>query len=111
MARILVLFGSKNRGYTVKIAKFFAEGAVRLEGIEIRLPVVGEAPTDDLRWRDGLALGSPTNFGGILWRMKKWWDDLGFDIWQEIDGKIGCAFSSSGSRGGAMNMSARRSAP
>ena len=53
-----------------KIAEFVAEGAVRLEDIEIRLLAVGEAPTDDLRWRDGLALGSATDFGGILWRMK-----------------------------------------
>jgi NAD(P)H dehydrogenase (quinone) len=102
---------SKNRGYAAKIAEFVAEGAVRLDGIEIRLLAVGEAPNDDLRWMDGLELGSPTKLRGISWRMKKWWDDLGFDIWQEIDLKIGCAFSSSGSWGGAMNMSARRSAP
>ena len=34
------------------------------------------ATFDDLYWADGIACGTPTNLGGISWRMKKFWDDF-----------------------------------
>ena len=100
MANVMVLYESNNRGYTAAMASLIAEGASSVPGIEVRLLSVEEASTEDIRWADGLALGSPTNLGGISWRMKKWWDERSFDMWGALDGKIGCAFSSSGSWGG-----------
>lgn len=100
MANILVLYESNNRGYTAKMATLVAEGAKSLSNIDVRLRSVETAQLEDLKWADGIALGSPTNLGGISWRMKKWWDELSFDVWGELDGKIGCTFSSSGAWGG-----------
>lgn len=100
MANILVLFESNNRGYTANMAELVAEGAASVPSAEIRLLNIEQAGNDDLYWADGIALGSPTNLGGISWRMKKWWDERSFEIWGEMDGKIGGTFSSSGSWGG-----------
>lgn len=100
MANILVLYESNNRGYTAKMAALVAEGATGLEGQNVRLRSVEDAETNDLRWADGIAVGSPTNLGSISWQMKKWWDERSFDIWGELDGKLGCSFSSSGAWGG-----------
>ncbi|MEM9732931.1 MAG: flavodoxin family protein [Pseudomonadota bacterium] len=100
MAQILVLYESNNRGYTKAMAELVAQGAASLEGTQVRLLSVEEADTDDLVWAHGIAVGSPTNLGGISWAMKKWWDERSFDVWGKLDGKFGCAFSSSGAWGG-----------
>lgn len=104
MAKILVLYESNNRGYTKRMAELVADGAASVEGAEVQLKAVEDAEIDDLRWMEGIALGSPTNLGGISWRMKKWWDEISFDIWEELDGKFGCAFSSSGASGGGSEL-------
>lgn len=104
MGRVLVLYESNNRGYTAKMAAYVAKGAESLNGIAVRLKSVQDADIQDLRWMQGIALGSPTNLGGISWRMKQWWDDLSFDIWEELDGQFGCAFSSSGAQGGGSEL-------
>lgn len=100
MANILVLFESNNRGYTQAMANLVGEGAQTLPSINLKIISVETATIEDLYWADGIALGSPTNLGGISWRMKKWWDELSFEVWGKLDGKIGCAFSSSGAWGG-----------
>jgi len=43
-----------------------------------------------------VAVGSPTCLGTVSWQMKRFWDELVDPLWPEIEGKIGCAFSSSG---------------
>jgi NAD(P)H dehydrogenase (quinone) len=100
LANILVLYESNSRGYTKKMAALVGEGARSVETSNVRVLSVDVATIADLRWADGMALGSPANLGGISWRMKKWWDELSFEVWGELDGKLGCAFSSSGSWGG-----------
>lgn len=100
MANILILYETNNRGYTETMARLVAEGAGTVDGADVRTRSIDEAESDDVLWADGIALGSPTNLGGISWRMKRWWDERSFDIWGEMDGKFGCAFSSSGSWGG-----------
>ena len=103
MGKVLVLYHSES-GNTAKIAQFVAEGVRSVENIELRFKTIDEADADDLRWCDGLALGSPTNLGTVSWRMKQWWDELPPDLWSTIDGKIGCAFSSSGGWGGGAEL-------
>ncbi|MEM8978438.1 MAG: flavodoxin family protein [Pseudomonadota bacterium] len=100
MSNVLVLYESNNRGYTQKMAELVAEGVSGVPGVCVRLLSIDQAQTEDLHWADGLALGSPTNLGGISWRMKKWWDERSFDVWGELDGKLACTFSSSGAWGG-----------
>ncbi len=65
---------------------------------------IDEATADDVVWCDGIAVGSPTNMGLLSWRMKKFWDETMLDQWMKIDGKIGCAFSSSGGFGGGSEL-------
>ncbi len=99
MGKILVLYDSQS-GNTRKMAELVAEGAATDSNMEVRVRNVDEASADDVRWCDGLALGSPTHLGIMSWKMKRFWDELVDPLWGTIDGKIGCAFSSSGGWGG-----------
>ena len=99
MGRVLVLYDTRT-GNTKKMAELVAEGARSVEGIEVRLKFVEEATKEDVLWADGLAVGSPTNMGLVSWRLKRFFDDVLGELWGQIDGKIACAFSSSGGWGG-----------
>ena len=103
MGKILVLYHSTT-GNTAKMAELVAEGARNIPGSEIRLRDVDSATADDVLWCDGLAVGSPTNMGIISWKLKRFWDEVMAEHWMKIDGKIGCAFSSSGGWGGGSEL-------
>jgi NAD(P)H dehydrogenase (quinone) len=98
-AKILVLYHSEH-GHTKAMAELVAAGAKSVPDTEVRLKTVAEAVAGDLRWCDGIAVGSPTHMGTIAWEMKRWWDIVAQPLWYEIEGKIGCAFSSTGGAGG-----------
>lgn len=99
MPRILVLYHS-NSGNTQRMAELVAEGAQQLVTAEVRLKDIAHANHTDLDWCDGIALGSPTNYGSVSWQMKQWWDQQPIENWGRRDGKIGCVFSSAGAWGG-----------
>jgi NAD(P)H dehydrogenase (quinone) len=98
-ARILVLYFSKD-GHTKMMAELVAEGAGSVPLTDVRCKSVAEAAADDLEWCDGVAAGSPTHMGTIAWEMKRWWDVVAQPLWPKIEGKLGCAFSSSGGLAG-----------
>ena len=59
------------------------------------------ATYSDIYWADAVASGTPTNLGGISYRMKQFWDDFSqAGGWGSTDGKIGSAFTSQGGHGG-----------
>lgn len=103
MNKILVLFDSAS-GNTAKMATFVAAGAQEVPDVEVRLRSLEEASGDDVLWCDGLAVGSPTNMGLLSWKMKRFWDETLASHWMKIDGKLGCAFSSSGGWGGGNEL-------
>lgn len=103
MGKVLVLYDTAS-GNTRKMADHVAAGAAGVPGTEVRVKSVEEATADDLLWCDGIAVGTPTNMGTISWRMKRWWDEVGGTIWGKVDGKIGCAFSTSGGWGGGAEL-------
>lgn len=103
MNKILVLFDSRS-GHTSRMATLVAEGASSISATEVRLRTVDEANADDIIWCDGLAVGSPTNMGLLSWKMKRFWDEVMIHQWAKVDGKIACAFSSSGGWGGGSEM-------
>jgi len=103
MGKVLVLYDTKT-GHTAKMAQLVAEGASSVEGTEVRLKFVGEAGKEDVLWADGLAVGTPTYMGSVSWRLKRFFDEELIDLWGQIDGKIACAFSSSGGWGGGNEM-------
>ena len=99
MGKVLIIYDTRT-GNTKKMAELVAEGAKSVEGTEVRLKYVDEATKEDILWADGIAVGSPTNMGLVSWKMKRFFDDVLGDLWGQIDGKIACAFSSSGGWGG-----------
>lgn len=103
MGKVLVLYDSAS-GNTKKMAALVAEGAGKIPAVEVRLRKIDEATADDVLWCDGLALGSPTNMGLLSWKMKRFWDETMAPHWMKVDGKIGCAFSSSGGWGGGAEL-------
>lgn len=103
MNNVLVLYDSAS-GHTAKMAALVAEGAREVAEMEVRLRHLDEAEAEDVLWCDGLALGSPTNMGILSWKMKRFWDETMEPHWMKVDGKIGCAFSSSGGWGGGQEL-------
>ncbi|MBC8401138.1 MAG: flavodoxin domain-containing protein [Candidatus Marinimicrobia bacterium] len=103
MGKILILYDS-NSGNTEKMARLVAEGATSVPGMKVKLKTVKNVLASDVTWCDGIAVGSPTHMGVLSWSMKKFWDEIGDELWGKIDGKIGCAFSSSGGWGGGNEL-------
>ena len=83
-AHICVVYHSR-RGTMYRLARQFAATA-RAEGMSVRLRRVPDQPAtgpdaeqsavplvsqDDLRWADGLALGTPTFYGNMSWEFKR----------------------------------------
>jgi NAD(P)H dehydrogenase (quinone) len=116
--RILVLYDTSS-GSTACIADLIAEGAQLLDKIDVRVRVVPGPPAtwedpkikrdalhsfatyNDVYWADGIACGTPTNLGGISYRMKQFWDEFSqAGGWGSTDGKIATAFTSQGGHGG-----------
>jgi NAD(P)H dehydrogenase (quinone) len=85
------------------MAEYVAEGVQQVSDIDIRLRSTQEATREDVLWCDGMAVGSPTYLGTVSAEMKRFWEDL-LPLWQKIDGKIGCAFSSQGGWGGGAEL-------
>jgi NAD(P)H dehydrogenase (quinone) len=81
-----------------------ARGCQQISGHVVRVKSVDEATAADVLWADGLAVGSPTNLGGMSWKMKKFWDDFSTDNWSKVDGKICCTFSSQGGHAGGAEL-------
>ena len=103
MGKALILLQS-DTGHTERMAAFVEEGVGSVEGIEIRILTVEKATAKDLKWCDGIAVGCPTHLGSVSARMKQWWDEEAAPVWMEVDGKIGCAFSSSGGWAGGAEL-------
>jgi NAD(P)H dehydrogenase (quinone) len=103
MGNVLIQYYSQT-DRTQQMAKLVAEGAARVDGIDVRLKTVGDSTFEDLFWMDGIALGAPTHLGSIPWELKKFWDEAVGFVWGKIDGKFGCAFSSAGGLGGGPEL-------
>ncbi|MBU2493490.1 MAG: flavodoxin domain-containing protein [Bacteroidetes bacterium] len=103
MRNILILYDS-NSGNTKKMAEYVKLGAEENENSTVKILHVDQASAEDINWCDGISVGTPTQMGIISWKMKKFWDEIGDECWGKIDGKIGCAFSSSGGWGGGAEI-------
>ncbi|MFC5065204.1 NAD(P)H:quinone oxidoreductase [Actinomycetospora atypica] len=124
--RIVVVFYSAT-GNVAALAEALGEGA-RGEGAEVRVrPVVERAPAeaiegnrrwkewvennpyettaslDDLEWADGIALGSPTRFGGAAEQLKAFLDTTG-GLWAQgkLASKVGTSFTSASTEHGGL---------
>ncbi len=62
MTRILVVYHSQT-GHTRQMAEAVYEGAKVIDGVEVNFKKAVDATIDDLLTCDGLAIGTPENFG------------------------------------------------
>lgn len=94
MPKILVIYDSET-GNTEKSAKLFAKGARKVKGLEVKVKKVDKVSLNDLKDADGIAIGSPTYYGEMSWRIKRL-IDKSVKIHGELEGKVGTAFTTSG---------------
>ena len=73
MARILIVYHSQT-GNTEKMAMAVAAGARGIEKAEVILKKAGDATLEDLLQADGLAIGTPENFGYMSGMIKDFFD-------------------------------------
>lgn len=92
MEKVLVIYYSRS-GNTKKMAEIFTEG-LKNEGVGFELKDVDSVKAADLLRYDGIAVGSPTYYGTMAYQIKKLLDES-VEFHGKLDGKAGCAFSSS----------------
>jgi len=124
MTRVAVIYYSAT-GNVHALAKAVAEGAAET-GAQVRVRRVAElappqaidsnpawrahvdatidipvATTEDLRWADGVAFGSPTRFGNVSSQLKQFLDITG-QLWLagELANKVATGFTSASNRHG-----------
>ena len=73
MPNILVIYHSQT-GHTEQMAQAVAEGARAIEETTVVLKKAGEATLEDLLAADGLAVGTPENFGYMSGMVKDFFD-------------------------------------
>ena len=97
MAKVLILYYSRT-GNTKKMAEYVADG-VASEDVEAVLKRVQDASPREMLDHGGVIIGSPTYYGTMAWEVKKFFDDS-VELHEQLDGKVGGAFSSSANIGG-----------
>ncbi len=73
VAKILIVYHSQT-GNTKKMADAVAQGARGIEGVEVVLKKAADATLEDLLTADGLAMGTPENFGYMSGMVKDFFD-------------------------------------
>jgi multimeric flavodoxin WrbA len=103
MARILILYHSQT-GNTQRMALAVAEGARSIEKAEVLLKRAADATTEDLLAADGLAVGTPENFGYMSGMIKDFFDRTYAAAQDKVFRKPYVVFISAGNDGtGALN--------
>ena len=95
MSTILIVYDSAS-GNTEKMAHAVAQGVKKVKGAKAVVKKVDKASADDLLNVDGIILGSPCYFGQMSAKMKSF-IDKSLKVYRKLDGKVGAAFTSSGS--------------
>lgn len=98
MAKILIVYHSQT-GNTKKMAQAVAEGARAVEGVEVILKKAADATLEDLLTADGLAAGTPENFGYMSGMLKDFFDRTYLDAQEKVFRKPFVVFISSGNDG------------
>ncbi|MGB1580409.1 MAG: flavodoxin family protein [Nevskiales bacterium] len=85
MKHLLIVYHSKT-GNTAQLAEAVRAGASHadIEDVEVRFKQAPEADADDLRWADGLLLGTPENFGYMSGMMKDFLDRTYYEVEGEL---------------------------
>jgi multimeric flavodoxin WrbA len=103
MPVILVVYHSQT-GNTEKMARAVAQGAERIKVTEVILKKAADASLDDLLSCDGLAVGTPENFGYMSGAVKDFFDRTFYPAEGKVFRKPYVVFVSAGNDGtGAVN--------
>jgi multimeric flavodoxin WrbA len=98
MIKILIIYHSQT-GHTEQLAQAVAAGAKTIEHTEIVLKKAGEATLDDLLTCNGLAIGTPENFGYMSGMIKDFFDRTYNDAQDKVFRKPYVVFISAGNDG------------
>lgn len=98
MAKILIVYHSQT-GNTEKMAQAVAEGAAAIEGVNVAIKRAADATAEDLLWADGIAVGSPENFGYISGMIKDFFDRTFYAVEGRVFRKPYVVFISAGNDG------------
>ena len=98
MIKILIVYHSQT-GHTQQMAEAVAEGAKAIEHTEVILKKANEATLDDLLSCNGLAIGTPENFGYMSGMIKDFFDRTYNDAQDKVFRKPYVVFISAGNDG------------
>ena len=103
MAKILIVYHSRT-GNTEKMAKAVTEGAAGIENTELIVRRAFDATLEDLLYCDGIAIGTPENFGYMSGAIKEFFDRTFYAAQGRVFKKPYVVFISAGNDGrGAQN--------
>ena len=97
MASILIVYDSGS-GNTEKMAHAVADGVREVEGVTVSVQNADMTTNDDLLAADGIIAGSPVYYGVMSAKLKDLFDKS-VEIHEQLEGKVGAAFTSSGGYG------------
>ena len=97
MVRILVTYYSIT-GNTKALAEAVVEGVSSVDGVGCVFKPVAETTNEDWVDADGIIVGSPTYFGQMAADVKQMFD-ITEQVYGELEGKVGAAFTTSGGAG------------
>ncbi len=98
MTRILIVYHSQT-GHTKQMADAVCEGAKAIDEVEVVLKKASEATLDDLLACDGLAVGTPENFGYMSGMLKDFFDRTYVGAQDKVFRKPFVVFISAGNDG------------
>lgn len=98
MTRILIIYHTQT-GNTEKMAQAVAAGASAIEDIEVVCKKAAEATLQDLLAADGLAIGTPENFGYMSGMVKDFFDRTYYPAQDKVFRKPYVIFISAGNDG------------
>ncbi len=98
MTKILIVYHSQT-GHTKQMADAVFEGAKAIDGVEVILKNAANATLDDLLTCDGLAVGTPENFGYMSGMLKDFFDRTYGEAQDKIFRKPFVVFISAGNDG------------
>lgn len=84
---LLVVYHSRSGG-TQALADAAIAGAAsdEIDGVEVRVKRAFDATVDDVRWCDGVALGTPENFGYMSGALKDFFERIYYTLLDETRG-------------------------
>jgi NAD(P)H dehydrogenase (quinone) len=94
LPKILIVYDSKS-GNTETMALAVAKGAEQAGDLEVTVKRAEETKNSDLLAADGIIMGSPTYFGQMSAKLKALIDES-VKVHEQLTGKVGGAFTSSG---------------